>query len=104
MSLFALGYCPLLDFGCERRSSHEILRLHSRITGIAFGATTAAHSVSQVVLRGGTYVRGGRPALPAPPVVVEVPDVPALTGLLKGSEPPLFKYILWFEGPLLPKL
>jgi hypothetical protein len=52
---------------------------------------------------GWTYVNGGRPALPAPPIIV-VPDDPDLTGLLKGSEPPLFRYILPFEMPLLLKL
>jgi hypothetical protein len=36
--------------------------------------------------------------------VVEVPDVPDLTTLLKGSVPPLFKYILPFETPVLRKL
>jgi hypothetical protein len=35
---------------------------------------------------------------------MEVPDVPDLTGLLKGSVPPLFKYILPFEMPALRKL
>jgi hypothetical protein len=35
---------------------------------------------------------------------MEVPDVPDLTGSLKGLVPPLFKYILPFETPVLRKL
>jgi hypothetical protein len=50
--------------------------------------------------------RGGRPALPAPPVVVDVPDDPEVSGLLKlselaGRDPPLSKFILEVAKPLL---
>jgi hypothetical protein len=105
------GYADLQAVCSEHRvvGKPTNLRLSVRARALApdpaFSHGGKPASLAEMPEEGRTY-RGGRPALPAPPVVVDVPDDPDVSGLLKlselvGGDPPLSKFVLEVPKPPL---